>query len=313
LISEINRLQRELDRANESIDDKLDKLEDVGMGVVGLTEKLEDARAKIVALEDEIARLSRKEDRRTRRLTRIRCQKCHVKVDVKSLTQADERSVSVCVDPMHIFTQLCRSSMEISKDHLPTEPPTPPTRTSEALKANLQSVNHHLDELKEQWKKEKQRLLDEKNTLENAANRLNSQVKTSKEEARNAIENNRVGEKLRVNVVNVGGHVLLFDKLTPLMVVQELDMAKRTISVLESELSSERSRLRVLITEQERMQREKKQILIDLQRTESVGPFFPWLKIRMLKMFQDMDDVKQQLQRLKKENHEIEKELRGLL
>ena len=51
-------------------------------------------------------------------------------------------------------------------------------------------------------------------------------------------------------------------------------MAKRTISVLESELSSERSRLRTLITEQERMQREKKQILTDLQRTESVGRFF---------------------------------------
>ena len=58
------------------------------------------------------------------------------------------------------------------------------------------------------------------------------------------------------------------------MIVQELDMAKRTISVLESELSSERSRLRTLITEQERMQREKKQILTDLQRTESVGRFF---------------------------------------
>jgi len=30
-------------------------------------------------------------------------------------------------------------------------------------------------------------------------------------------------------------------------------------------------------------------------------------------IFQDMDDVKQQLQRLKKENQEIEKELRGSL
>ena len=273
LISEIHRLQRELDRANDSIDDKLDKLEDAGMGVVGLTKKLEDARAKIVTLEDEITRLSRKEDRRTRRLTRIRCQKCHIKVDVKSLTQVDERSVHACVKSLHIFTPLYRSSMEISKDQLPNEPPTPPTRTSEALRANLQSVNHHLDELKEQWIKEKQRLLDEKATLENAANRLNSQVKMSKEEARKAIENNRAGEKMRVNVVNVRC-LGRFDELTPLMMImQELDTAKRTISVLESELSSERSRLRTLITEQERMQRDKKQILTDLQRTESVGCF----------------------------------------
>jgi len=103
-------------------------------------------------------------------------------------------------------------------------------------------------------------------------------------------------------------------KLTSLKIVQELDMAKRTISVLESELSSERSRLRTLITEQERMQREKKQILTDLQRTESVGRFFFFgSSHEYAHIFQDMDDVKQQLQRLKKENQEIEKELRGLL
>lgn len=96
LVAEISRLQRELDRANESIDDKLDKLEDAGSGVVGLTRKLEDARAKIVALEDEIARLSRKEDRRMRRLERARCQKCHTRVDLRAVNQAveaDERSV----------------------------------------------------------------------------------------------------------------------------------------------------------------------------------------------------------------------------
>lgn len=52
---------------------------------------------------------------------------------------------------------------------------------------------------------------------------------------------------------------------------QELEKAKRTISVLENELSSERSRLRTLIGEQDRLQREKKQILTDLQRTESVS------------------------------------------
>ena len=51
---------------------------------------------------------------------------------------------------------------------------------------------------------------------------------------------------------------------------QELERAKQTISVLETELSSERSRLRTMMTEQDRMQREKKQILTDLQRTESV-------------------------------------------
>lgn len=96
LIAEISRLQRELDRANESIDDKLDKLEDAGLGVVGLTKKLEDARSKIVALEDEIARLSRREDRRIRHMERARCQKCHVKIDLRSINarvEAEERYI----------------------------------------------------------------------------------------------------------------------------------------------------------------------------------------------------------------------------
>lgn len=81
LIAEIQRLQAELDIANESIDDKLDKLEDAGLGVVGLTEKLEDARAKVSRLEDEIGRLARKEERLSKRLARSRCKKCNVKLD----------------------------------------------------------------------------------------------------------------------------------------------------------------------------------------------------------------------------------------
>lgn len=91
LIAEITRLQRELDRANENIDDKLDKLEDAGLGVVGLTKKLEDARSKISSLEDEIARSSRREERRMRRLERTRCHKCHVKINFPGLGHLDER------------------------------------------------------------------------------------------------------------------------------------------------------------------------------------------------------------------------------
>jgi hypothetical protein len=92
LVHEISRLQRELDRANGSIDDKLDRLEEAGLGVVGLTRKLEDARCRIVGLEEEIARLSRREDRRVRRLARARCQKCHIKLDFGGLND-DERLV----------------------------------------------------------------------------------------------------------------------------------------------------------------------------------------------------------------------------
>jgi len=97
LMAEIARLQRELEQANNSIDDKLDKLGDAGLGVVGLTKRLGDARAKIIELEEEIARLSRKDDRRVRRLERLRCQKCQTKVNTRALIQkldADERCLS---------------------------------------------------------------------------------------------------------------------------------------------------------------------------------------------------------------------------
>ncbi|TFK39758.1 hypothetical protein BDQ12DRAFT_704709 [Crucibulum laeve] len=257
LVTEINRLQRELDLANESIDDKIDKLEDAGLGVVGLTRKLEDAREKIVALEDEIARLTRKEERHLRRLERTRCQKCNIKVDLQQLTRGDE------------------SSCEISRDNLATEPPTPPTRTTEALRADLHTVNSHLEGLRKQWEDEKRKLLGEKAVLQDTASRLNGQVKTAKEEAKKIVESERAGGKLRSNIEG------------------ELEKARHTITELEEDLKAERSRLRALTTEQSRAQREKTDILAQLKRTES-----------------DMDDVRQQLLRFKQDNHELEKELR---
>ncbi|KAJ7491999.1 hypothetical protein FB451DRAFT_1360785 [Mycena latifolia] len=260
LLAEITRLQRELDRANESIDDKLDKLEDAGLGVVGLTKRLEDARARIVNLEEEIARLSRKEERRVHRLERARCQKCLTKVDLQSAirAEADESSVDA-----------------FNHTSLPSEPPTPPTRTSEALRTELHSVNSHLAKMKKQWEEEKKKLLGEKAVLQDAANRLNLKVRTAEEEVRMVAETRKAGERLKVGVEG------------------ELEEAKRVISDLEADLKSERSRLRALSTEQNRVQREKENVLLQLQRTET-----------------DMGEVKQQLQRFKEENHELEAELR---
>jgi hypothetical protein len=103
-------LQRELERANESIDDKLDRLEEAGLGVVGLTKKLEDARSRISALEEEISRLSRRDDRRARRLERLRCRKCHIKLDIGGFDEdpADERFCisSICHFPPQLIAQV---------------------------------------------------------------------------------------------------------------------------------------------------------------------------------------------------------------
>ncbi|KAJ7255461.1 hypothetical protein B0H12DRAFT_533693 [Mycena haematopus] len=245
LIAEIARLQRELDRANESIDDKLDKLEDAGLGVVGLTKRLEDARAKIVVLEEEIARLSRKEQRRVHRLERARCQKCLTKVDLRSVIRADADE----------------SSLDAFNSSLPSEPPTPPTRTSEALRADLHSVNSQLAKMKKQWEEERQKLLGEKAVLQDAANRLNAKVHKAEEEVRIVAEIKKAGEKLRVGFES------------------ELEDARRVISDLETDLKAERSRLRALSTEQNRVQREKENVLLQLQRTETVtARLLRWLQ-----------------------------------
>ncbi|KAF7308394.1 PACT-coil-coil domain-containing protein [Mycena chlorophos] len=257
LIAEIQRLQQELDRANESIDDKLDKLEDNGVGVVGLTKRLADAKAKIAFLEDEIARLSRREDRRTRRLERARCHKCLVKVKLDNILQDES--------PMDAFTAT-----------LPSEPPTPPTRTTDALRSDLRSVNANLNKMKKQWEEEKERLLGEKAVLQDAANRLNVKARTAEDEARQAAAaTKRSADKVKAGIEG------------------ELDQARRTISELEADLKAERSRLRASSAEQTRAQRERENVLAQLQRTET-----------------DMRDVKHQLQRLKDENRELEGELR---
>jgi len=75
---------------------------------------------------------------------------------------------------------------------------------------------------------------------------------------------------------------------------QDLDEAKQAIADLEGDLKAERSRLRVLTVEQTRAEREKENVLLQLRRTES-----------------DMEDVKLQLQRIKRNNNELEGELRG--
>ncbi|KAK2464002.1 hypothetical protein APHAL10511_003946 [Amanita phalloides] len=249
-VVEISRLQRELDRANESIDDKLDKLQDAGLGVVGLTRKLEDARARITTLEDEISRLSRREDHLIHRMERIRCHKCHIKIDARAVAYADESSEG-------------------------TFKPEAPTRTSEVLHAELRSVNSELENLKKQWEDEKRQLVGEKAALKDAAERLDAQVKKAREEAKRAFESGRAGDKARVTVEG------------------ELENAKRVIADLEDKLKGERANLRALTTEQDKLQRDKGEVLSQLQRTES-----------------DMEGVRQQLLKMKQENHDLEKELR---
>lgn|SRR6266850_2714062 len=93
-VAEIQRLERELGRANDSIDEKLDRLEHAGFGNVELEMRLNDERAKTAVLEGDIGRLDRREERRLRRLAKAKCPHCRHHVDLRSLNRVadgDER------------------------------------------------------------------------------------------------------------------------------------------------------------------------------------------------------------------------------
>ncbi|KAL4062577.1 hypothetical protein J3A83DRAFT_4109663 [Scleroderma citrinum] len=262
LLAEIARLQSELDRANESIDQKLDQLEDAGFGVVGLTKSLEDARQKLVISEKEIARLQRREERHLRRLERIRCQKCLVRISPTQLQK-------IC--------DLDESSMDISQSGLPSNPPTPPTKSSEALRLDLQSVNAQLDAMRKEWRAEKQKLLNEKAILEDTASRMKIEARIAKEETKKVMEAEKASRKWKTDNQEEG------------------ERAKAIISDLEAQLQAERTQLRQMSTEHDRLERETLNVARQLQRTEA-----------------DMEDVKRELHRAKLENHELENELRGM-
>jgi hypothetical protein len=53
--------------------------------------------------------------------------------------------------------------------------------------------------------------------------------------------------------------------------LQELAKAKEAIAVFEAELKSERARLRGLVADQGKAEREKANVLLQLERTESVS------------------------------------------
>jgi len=128
--------------------------------------------------------------------------------------------------------------------------------------------------MKEQWEREKKRLLGEKAILQDTAHKLNLQVRSAQDEAKRSAESGKAAQKARVSVQAVS-LILVFRcaALSDWRLVwrQELDTAKQSIATLESELRAERSKLRSLLTEQDRCERERENVLVELRRTESVS------------------------------------------
>jgi hypothetical protein len=166
-----------------------------------------------------------------------------------------------------------------------------PAKTPESVKEEVKVVNRELALMKKEWHEERRRLIGDNVVFKDAANRLNLQMQDDKERAE---QKERQHETARNGVLDVWFFVLFVECFSNSSNLQELDEAKRTIGELEEDLKAERSRLRVLTVEETRIEREKENVLLQLKRTES-----------------DMDDVKLQLQRVKRNNNELEGELRG--
>lgn len=94
-------------------------------------------------------------------------------------------------------------SLDVSGSDLLANPPTPLIKTSEALRLELTNVNDQLDIMKKQWQDEKRQLLGEKAVLQDAANRMNIEVRNAKQEARKAVEAERESRRSRADTQGV--------------------------------------------------------------------------------------------------------------
>lgn len=71
-----------------------------------------------------------------------------------------------------------------------------------------------------------------------------------------------------------------------LHVIKELEQAKSVVEDLENELKEERTRLRLLTTEQTRAEKQKEKLTLQLDRAESVSQIVP--DIPLLHPFTDV-------------------------
>ena len=98
----------------------------------------------------------------------------------------------------------------LADDTLPSEPPTPPTRTSEKLRADLDAVNSQLASMKQQWDQERRKLLGDNAALQDATSRLNAEVRQAKTDIQRYAESEHTNEKVKADIQGVGYLPALF-------------------------------------------------------------------------------------------------------
>lgn len=85
-----------------------------------------------------------------------------------------------CPEPWHPLIHLrWGSSYDLTRDSMFSEPPTPPTRTTERLKSQLQDANASLEKLRRDME-----------DLQASNKRLNTKLRETKEESKRVMESN---------------------------------------------------------------------------------------------------------------------------
>ena len=72
-----------------------------------------------------------------------------------------------------------------------SEPPTPPTKTTERLRADLKKVNDQLANMRRQWEDERRKLMGENASLKDTTNRLNAEVRQAQSDMKRLADTER--------------------------------------------------------------------------------------------------------------------------
>ncbi|CAE6417482.1 unnamed protein product [Rhizoctonia solani] len=239
LAARLIEVDAQLVEANDSIDQKLDKLEAAGTETINLTKNLYLCKEKITSLERELARLGRREERLIKKLQRCRCAKCHMRFDASAVAQWAEVTSNSIVDD------------------LATEPPTPETKTTRNLQSALANANSELEKMRSEWQK-----LGQENAALREAGRQEAQLARQAE-----ADMKRELEDERKRVVEAAKGIKDEKERERVLSDMELERAKTAIAQLEEDLRAERGKLRSLAAEHSRATRDKTDVLARLERT----------------------------------------------
>ncbi|KAG8904159.1 hypothetical protein FRB99_002176 [Tulasnella sp. 403] len=222
---EASELMQQLQAANDRLDAKFEELQRNGLQGVSLTKQLDDAREKGVALQSEVERLLRREERLLKRLERCRCLKCGRRFDASGLAswaKSGNQRLGLATDPA------TDSSLTINTS----------SKSTTAIKATLANTNAELATLKAQ----RDLLQNERQTLEDQARKLNLDVERANSKAQRAAEKVEAlrhekdeGDRLREHLQS------------------ERDAAKKLAKEFEEDLVKDRLRLQELESQRSKL------------------------------------------------------------